>query len=61
MIDDHFDRSYQSGRAALNDGIDQGLGRLGRSIATGLGALNRLQFDAPWRGKRSTGKGIGSG
>ena len=59
MIDEHFDRSYQSGRAALNGGIDRGLGRLGRSIGAGLDALNRAQFDAPWRRQRDTGKDIG--
>ena len=48
MIDEHFDRTYQSGRAALNDGIARGLGRLGRSIGVGLAAMHRLQFSAPW-------------
>lgn len=48
MIDEIFDRNYQSGRAALNDGIDRGLARLAASLAEGWTALNRIQFAAPW-------------
>ena len=51
MIDEHFDRGYQSGRTALNDGLDRGIARLTHSIAVGLEALNRIEFDAPWRHK----------
>ena len=48
MIDEIFDRNYQEGRAALNDGID----RLFASISTELGksmkAMHRFEWSAPW-------------
>lgn len=49
MIDEIFDRTYQSGRAELNAGIDRGIARLVRSIGPALDALYRIQFDAPWK------------
>ena len=56
MIDEIFDRSYQSGRADLNGGIDRGLERLARSVATALEALHRIQFDAPWKKPAKDGR-----
>ena len=43
-----FDRDYQAGRAALNDGISQLIRGAGQSWRL----LQSIQFDAPW--KRST-------
>ena len=48
MVDEIFDRNYQSGRAGLNAGIDRGLARIGRSVMRGFEVLNRIQFAAPW-------------
>ena len=48
MVDELFDRSYQSDRASLNDGIGRGLARAGRKLMAGFTALNRIQFAAPW-------------
>jgi hypothetical protein len=45
MNDQIFDREYQAGRAALNDGI----GQLIRSAGQSLRVLNRINFDAPWK------------
>ena len=45
MRDEMFDRDYQAGRDALNDGIDQ----LVRTTGAAFRALARIQFDAPWR------------
>ena len=45
MHDEIFDREYQAGRAALNDGI----GRLIRSAGQSMRVLNKIQFDAPWK------------
>ena len=45
MRDEIFDRDYQAGRNALNDGID----RLISEIGGALRALHAVQFDAPWR------------
>ena len=45
MNDQIFDREYQAGRAALNDGIS----RLIRSAGQSMRVLNKIQFDAPWK------------
>ena len=49
MRDEIFDRDYQAGRDALNDGID----RLIAGAARTFGAIAAIQFDAPW--KRANG------
>ena len=49
MIDEIFDRQYQGGRSELNAGIDRAVARVGRSILASFEALERIQFDAPWR------------
>lgn len=51
MNDELFDRTYQSGRAALNDGLDRSLARFGRSLMAGFETLNRIRFAAPWARK----------
>jgi len=51
MRDELFDRDYQEGREAMNQGIDRLLG----SIMAGFGTLAAIQFAAPWKeeaGKR---------
>ena len=45
MRDEIFDREYQFGRNALNDGID----RLVAGIMQTFGVLAAIQFNAPWR------------
>jgi len=45
MNDQIFDREYQAGRAALNDGI----GRLIHGAGQSLLMLHKIQFDAPWK------------
>ena len=45
MRDEIFDRDYQAGRTALNDGIS----RLLDSAARTFRVLNAIQFDAPWK------------
>ena len=44
MRDEMFDRDYQAGREALNDGID----RLLSGIGDVFEALREAQFSAPW-------------
>ncbi|HEX3676300.1 MAG TPA: hypothetical protein VHU79_02745 [Sphingomicrobium sp.] len=51
MIDEIYDRHYQSGRDQLNGAMVTGLMRLGRSIATAFAVLNRIEYDAPWKVK----------
>jgi hypothetical protein len=51
MVDEIFDRGYQSGRAELHAGIDRLIARIGsafKAIGPGLTALNRLEWTAPW-------------
>lgn len=56
MMDEIFDRTYQSGRAQLNDGIDTLADRLSKTVLGAFCALHRVQFDAPWS-KRGRGPG----
>jgi hypothetical protein len=51
MIDEIYDRDYQSGRDQLNDAIVAGLARLGRSVGNAFSVLNRIEYDAPWKAK----------
>ena len=48
MVDEMFDRAYQSGRAELNASIDGSFGQLSRTVGDGLRALHRLDWSAPW-------------
>ena len=45
MRDELFDRDYQEGREALNDGIDRLLGH----FMDGFRTLTAIQFAAPWK------------
>jgi hypothetical protein len=49
MNDQIFDREYQAGRAALNDG----LGRLIEGAGQSLRVLHKINFDAPWKARSS--------
>jgi len=49
MNDQIFDREYQAGRAALNDG----LGRLFDGAGQALRVLHKINFDAPWKHQAS--------
>ena len=52
MIDEIFDRTYQSGRTELNRGLDRLFGRIGASAGNAFRVLNRIEFDAPWVERR---------
>jgi hypothetical protein len=45
MNDQIFDREYQAGREALNDG----LARLIHGVGQSLRVLHKINFDAPWK------------
>ena len=45
MRDEMFDREYQQGRDAMNDGID----RLLAGIKATFRTLAAIQFAAPWK------------
>ena len=53
MVDEIFDRQYQSGRDQLNAGIDAAIGRLTRSIDASFKTLQAIQFAAPWAARKS--------
>jgi hypothetical protein len=52
MVDEIFDRQYQSGRADLHAGVDRALAAIGRAMIGGFEALHRIQFEAPWASER---------
>jgi len=45
MNDQIFDREYQAGRTALNDGLSKLIHGAGQSLLM----LHKIQFDAPWK------------
>lgn len=49
MRDEMFDRDYQAGRDALNDGLDKLFAAIGSAFRT----FHDIQFRAPWDGVRS--------
>lgn len=52
MVDEMFDRDYQSGREELNDGIDRGIAGFIAGLRTAFEVLHRIQWSAPWAGER---------
>lgn len=48
MIDEIFDRTYQHGRADLNDGLEGLFTGMSEAIGGGLAALHRFEWSAPW-------------
>ena len=49
MMDEIFDRGYQSGRAELHNGIDALIGRIKNAVLPGLSAQYRFEWNAPWQ------------
>jgi len=54
MRDEMFDRDYQAGRDALNDGID----KLVAAVGTAFRTFHNIQFRAPWDGNRRRSPGV---
>jgi len=52
MIDEIYDRQYQAGRAALNDGIDRLVTVIGAELGKSLAAIHQFEWSSPWN--RST-------
>ena len=48
MMDEIFDRTYQSGRSELHDGVDRGVSRLVAGIGTTFRAIEAINFASPW-------------
>ena len=53
MIDEIFDRTYQSGRAELNAGLDRLFARVGKAVRNSFEVLHRIEWSAPWEQKSS--------
>lgn len=49
MMDEIFDRTYQSGRAELNAGLDRAFAKIGRTVSDSLKVLHRIEWSAPWK------------
>ena len=49
MIDEIYDRGYQAGRVELHDGIDRLVKKVGSGLSATFRAIQRAQFDAPWK------------
>ena len=56
MMDEIFDRNYQSGRADLNDSLERALRAFGTEIRKSLRAIHAVQWSAPWAGKPAASK-----
>ena len=48
MIDQLFDRQYQSGRAQLNSALLNGFRGLTVATRNAFEVLNRIEYAAPW-------------
>jgi hypothetical protein len=48
MVDEIFDRNYQSARADLNDGLRVLFSGIGRAVGDSLKVLHRIEWSAPW-------------
>ena len=49
MMDEIFDRTYQSGRAELNAGIDRAVQSVARTLGDNLKVLHPIEWSAPWQ------------
>jgi len=59
MIDEIFDRQYQSGRNELNAGLDRLFATIGREIGKSLAAVHRFEWNAPWARNATPSKDVG--
>jgi len=59
MMDEIFDRQYQSGRRELNAGLDRAVSALRREVSVGLAAVHRFEWSAPWLRKPVATKDAG--
>jgi hypothetical protein len=49
MIDEIFDRHYQSARTQLNASLGDSLARLGKAVTNAFEVLNRIEYSEPWK------------
>ena len=48
MVDELYDRTYQSARADLNDGLRALFSHVRRAVGDILKVLHRIEWSAPW-------------
>jgi hypothetical protein len=48
MIDEIFDRHYQSARADLNGAIASAASHIARAVGDSFKVLHRIEWSAPW-------------
>jgi len=48
MVDEIFDRTYQSARGDLNHGLRTIVSGFGQAIGNSLKVLHRIEWSAPW-------------
>jgi hypothetical protein len=52
MIDEIFDRHYQTARTHLNASLGEGLSRFGKAVSNAFEVLNRIEYSEPWKATR---------
>ena len=53
MIDELFDRTYQTGRDDLNAGMANAVLGLAAAVRNAFVVLNRIEYQAPWTSRRT--------
>lgn len=48
MMDEHFDRTYQAGRADLNAGLASLFDGIARTLSDSFKVLHRIEWSSPW-------------
>jgi len=58
MIDELFDRTYQAGRADLNEALSAIFWGLGHTIGDSLKVLHRIEWSAPWNAPKKPARRV---
>jgi hypothetical protein len=48
MVDEMFDRTYQSGRSDLNDALRAIFWAIAHTVGDSMEVLHRIEWSAPW-------------
>ena len=56
MMDEHFDRNYQAGRAELNVGLASLFDGIAHTLSDSFRTLHRIEWNAPWNAADKTRK-----
>ena len=58
MVDEIFDRNYQSARADLNDGLRVLFSGIRRAVGDSLKVLHRIEWSAPWEAPKKPARRV---